>query len=257
MTDRAHTPNGQLYAIEAAGGRNQPARRAGRSHGTQPGSAGDRRVRRSAQRCDRRRRARPARAAPPSRAVSTQMPSSRIATECSQCAAREPSSVTTVQSSSSTCGRRASPRTIIGSTARHMPGPQLGAAVARRGSSGRRAAGASRSRCRGRRTPRRSRSARRRCRPAAWARVDDVLDGLAHRAEPVAARRARRCRPTCARLGGRDQVVVGCGRRPVRHDAPRTPSRRASRRRSRRSRPRRRRRPRAPGRRGCRAPPRR
>src|SRR5699024_10852589 len=57
-------------------------------------------------------------AAPPSRAVSTQMPSACTATVCSTCAAREPSALTTVQSSSSVLVA-SPPRVSIGSTATH------------------------------------------------------------------------------------------------------------------------------------------
>src|ERR1035437_599618 len=65
------------------------------------------------------------RARPPSRAVSTQIPASVTPTECSQWAAREPSWVTTVQSSSRT-SVSAEPRVIIGSMATVTPDLTMG-----------------------------------------------------------------------------------------------------------------------------------
>src|SRR5690606_40958385 len=62
---------------------------------------------------------------PPSGAVRTHTPPSVSATVCSQCAARPPSSVTTVQSSASTRVRPL-PRASMGSTARHIPGRSRG-----------------------------------------------------------------------------------------------------------------------------------
>lgn len=64
-------------------------------------------------------------AAPESAAVSTHIPSAQIATECSTCAARAPSRVTTVHPSSSSrvAGR---PRVSIGSMASAIPGTSRG-----------------------------------------------------------------------------------------------------------------------------------
>ena len=147
------------------------------------------------------------RAAPPSAAVSTQMPSSWTATECSQWEAREPSAVTTVQSSSSTSvstARRAPPWARSPGTAR----TDLRAHGAGCGSSARPGARASPSRSRGRRSPRRGRTAAA-VEPGGLG-GDHVLDGLAE-APSRSAPPGPRSRPTWRALGGPGEATSSGG----------------------------------------------
>ena len=81
---------------------------------------------------------------------------------CSQCAAREPSSVTTVQSSSRTCVSRVPARRPSARPRRTGPARSRGPRSRRAVVQARPAAGASPCRCRGRRTPRRCPYRRRR-----------------------------------------------------------------------------------------------